>query len=69
MSDWRPTLREKRRLRWLRSQAPGRGHLMEDIVLLLADDISRWSEDDRVHLRTKILRRYGLAKSAEGKPS
>jgi hypothetical protein len=67
--DWRPSLREKRRLKWLRSQPPGRGHLLEDICLLMCDDISRWCKDDRASLRAKMLRHYGLLKGSGGKPT
>jgi hypothetical protein len=64
MFDWRPTLREKKRLKFLRSRPPGSGLLLEDLCLLLCEDISRWSPDEKAHLRAKLYRRYGLLKGS-----
>jgi hypothetical protein len=49
--------------------ATRKGLTLEDLGLLMCDDISRWSDDERASLRAKMLRHYGLAKSADGKPS
>jgi hypothetical protein len=69
--NWKPLTEKQRaaRLKWLRSQPRGKGLTLEDLGLLMCDDISRWSDDERASLRAKMLRHYGLAKSADGKPS
>jgi hypothetical protein len=71
--DWRAmtSAEEAKRLEWLRKQLR-RGKTsftLEDLTLLMVDDISRWSPDQRAHARAHLNRALGLAKESEGKPS
>ena len=70
-ADWKPMTptQEARRLKWLHEQER-RGvtsFTLEDIGLLLCDAISRFTPDEKAHLRAKLYRRHGL--DSGGKPS
>jgi hypothetical protein len=62
---------EKRRLKWLRKQMQKgvTGFTLADLGLMLQDDMSRWSEDDKAHARAQLNKRFGWVKDSDGKPN
>jgi hypothetical protein len=55
------------RLKWLHENSPS-SCTLEDLSLLIGDAVSRFTPDEKAHLRAQLYRRYGL-KNSGGKPS
>jgi hypothetical protein len=68
--EWKfPSLREQRRILANIKQAGRTSLTLLEMTIVMRDAISRWTPDEKAHMRAKLYRKYGLLKGPGGKPS